>query len=253
MKLQRDRDLESVFVGAIREAMSEPRDGVHRSSLFPCARRGKAVQVLKLALEEDEALFFAQGRAVHSFVVGHRFQPVEESLQRDGILDTPDGWSDVAGRRVPVEFKSTRLSSRDFPDQVGGQELAGYKGAVKEYLWQLLDHCLFAGVDTGVLAILFFMGDYGAKRKWCPKCKERVSWMECKACGWKGKRTELRVYAVKFGLPELKARWPEFQKRKKAYVATDDPLQVPASPCWQCQNCKPGKAAGCEYYGKEFK
>jgi len=250
MKLARNAELETVFVNSIREAMELPRTGLHRSSLFPCARKGKAIQVLKIKLREDEALFYAQGRSVHAFVIGDRFQPVEESLEKDGILDTPDGWTVVDGQRVPVEFKATRLSSRDFLDKVH-QSLSSYRGAVADYLWQLLDHCLFAGTETGVLAVLFFMGDYGAKRKWCPDCKARVTWGQCKGCGWEGKRTELRTYTVTFDKRDFGQRWQEFETRRDLYLGTDDPLMVPPTPNWMCATCRPGEAIRCQWFGKK--
>jgi hypothetical protein len=257
MRLARNLDLETAFMDGIREAMSEPREGLHRSSLFPCARAGKAREVLNMKLDDDEVLFFAQGRAVHAFVVGHRFVPLERPLTLDGVIDTPDGWTsltetvNVNGKPVPVEFKSTRLSSRDFPDKVN-QPLPRYKGALGDYLWQLLDHCLFAGTETGVLAVLFFMGDYGAKRKWCPKCKARVSFMECKACGWKGRRIDFRAYDVTFDeASELAPRRPEVLLRRDQYLSTDDPMAVPPTPCWQCESCKPGKAIKCPWFGKK--
>lgn len=247
---------------SIREAMAEPREGLHRSSLFPCARKGKALDYLRPELTDEEALFYAQGRAIHDFVVGERFRPLETALTmtfrnndasvRVTALDTPDGWATLAdGQRVPAEFKATRLSSARFPDRQE-QTLGQYRGALGEYLRQLFDHCLWAGSKLGVLSILFFMGDYGFQRSKCPQCHSKVSDGVCESCPWEAKRTEMRTYRVDFSDEPFKDRERRVAAQVSEYVAAEQPLDVDPTPCWQCKTCRIGKTIGCEHAGRTY-
>lgn len=263
MRIVRDADLEREFLDSIKERLSEPREGIHRSDLFPCVRRGKAARVLDLSLPDEEALWFTSGRTVHAFILGPRFRPVEQPIDKHGVLDTPDGWTDS----LPNEVKTTRVSPSSFPD-VADQPLNIYRGALADYLDQLRDHCLWAGTPSGVLTILFHLGEL--RRFHCPQCPKirrldkRTGRLRsagqpldkkhrCPRCGWQAERISFRVYRVNFTDSDFEGRWAEVLRRKAMWESSDDPMAMEPTPNWRCATCIPGKASGCEHYGVEYR
>jgi len=233
-----------------REAV--PPHWVRQHELLPCVRRGVLTRRFGPQPNRRSALYFLRGRSAEAIIAANRgIRTVYK-----GVVCTVDWWDWWEGDSF-VEIKSTNLSSSK-AWQLTKLDDINLNDLQSEFLpWfvQCAVYCIAFGVNHCRLVVFFLHGDYGDRRTKCPECDARDLadnrlYRECRKCGYKSYKIDLRSYRLTFSPEELAAIEAEvFDARKSQFwQALQDGSMGPPTPNHLCWDCEAGRLGGCEFY-----
>jgi len=179
----------------------EEREGIHVSDLLFCPRKTYLQKKGLLPPSDEELLYWVIGKGYHSLLEG---EISEVQLQIDGVIGTLDTIQLEGNLVVPVEFKSTRASSR--------REVL----EMSHWIEQCLAYAKICGVSQVRLRILYLMGDY------------------------RELKPQLKSFILKFTEEEVENFWTKLLSRKHyLQFALENSSPPPPQPKydWECQRC----------------
>lgn len=226
MKIEHDAEFRATILKAIADREFQERTGVHCSDLIYCLNKQALAKLKPLANSDEEILLFSIGWATQRWLTG---KPDDEaSIERDGILVTPD----VVTAGHCWELKATYQSAN--------------KPIEENFHWlrQLMAQAYVTNSLTVYLSRFELMGDY----KWIFGKKEEKA---------TAKRPTLSAWKLTFDLPELEANWAWLKERKVLYeeILKSGCLILPSLALardmeFMCNKCA---RKGCECEGVEEK
>jgi len=178
------------------------REGIHVYDLLFCQRRVYLQKKGLLPPTDEDLIYWAIGKGYHSLLEG---EISEIELERDGIRGTIDTIVLEGSAIVPVEFKSTRISSRKRISEM------------EHWVDQVKAYCYLVGVLRARLRVLYLMGNYRGKLQ-----------------------PEFKSFILKFTKEEIESFWQELLPRKRGLERALERSELPpAKPryAWECERC----------------
>ena len=196
---------EAAFSQILSVFRREERQGIHVSDLVsPCLRKVYYSRVGLLTPKDKDIIMWIIGKGYHSLLEN---KIREIYLEKDNIIGHPDCLvRDSNGEMIPMEWKSTRISSG--------------KPIPRHWVEQMNAYAYMYGNTKIRLGILYLMGD------------------------WREERAEMAIYDVSFDKEELTNNWNGMLcRRDKLLSALEDKIPPPGPDAnWACQYCN----ADCE-------
>jgi len=178
------------------------REKIHVSDLLFCQRRVYLQRKGLLPPTDEELVYWVIGKGYHSLL---EEEISEIELEIDGIRGTIDTIVLERGTLVPVEFKSTRVSSRKRISEM------------EHWVEQVKAYCYLAGVLEARLRVLYLMGNYRGKLQ-----------------------PEFKSFILRFTKEEIESFWQELLSRRRELERALEGSEIPSPKpryAWECERC----------------
>jgi len=177
------------------------REGIHVHDLLFCMRKTYLQKKGLLPPTDEDLVYWVIGQGYHKLLEG---EISEFELPRDGIIGTIDTILLEGRTVVPVEFKSTRASSRKSIEEM------------PHWIEQIKAYCYIVGTLEVRLRVLYLMGNY------------------------RGLKPQFKSYRIKFTKEEIDSFWQELLSRKRELENALERSELPPPKpryVWECERC----------------
>ncbi len=192
---ERDR-----IINSLRQKVEKERKGIHITDLIYCLRKAYFRKILNIPPTEEQVLYYATGLFYHN-LFEENLREIE--IELDGITGTLDCIGFIDDTTIPVEIKTTRISSnKDILD-------------MKHWLIQLKGYAKLIGSSRARLIVLHLVGD------------------------WKNPSPQLLCYDFEFTREEIDENWSWLISRRDILLDALDKGILPSIETrfaeWECE------------------